>query len=258
MSTSKFRFRTIGYLLHPKISLGPHARVADFATGTGVILTDLAKSHPTTCQFDGFDISDGQFPPAAKLPSNVKLHVADAKESLPSEYHGQFDVVFLRYLNAAMGPQDWQIVTQNAYDLLKPGGWLQWVEGDFSQAAHWNRLDPLPESNGAIQELGELIGSAKDIYRYFTLELADVFRNVGLKHIIHEITSSDRIPETRSVWAYITIGPLIALLMHAQSAKKDGKSVEYAAKLRDAVMEETNAGLIYPRFDIHTFLGRKA
>jgi ubiquinone/menaquinone biosynthesis C-methylase UbiE len=258
MSNSKSRFRTIGYLLHPKISLGPHARVADIATGTGVILTDLAESHPITCQFDGFDISDAQFPPAAKLPSNVKLHIADAKQSLPSEHHEKFDVVFIRYLNAAMRPQDWQIVTRNAYDLLKPGGWLQWVEGDWSQAAHWNRLDPLPESNGAIQELGELIGSVKDMFRYFTLELADIFRNVGLKDIIHEVTSSDRIPETRSVWAHITIGPLTGMLMHTQSAKEDGKPPEYCLKLRNDVMEEANAGIIYPRFDIHTFLGRKA
>ena len=220
-----------------------------------MILTDLAATHPDTCQFDGFDISDAQFPPAAKLPSNVQLHVADVKEPLPSEYHAKFDLVFIRYLNAAMRPQDWQTVTRNVCELLKPGGWLQWIEGDFSQLVCWCRLDPFPESNGAIQEVADLIGPVRDNVRYFTQQLAGIFRNAGLKDIIQEVTSSDRIPETRPLWADICIGPLMSVIKHTQS---DKKSPEYLSKLREDIMKEAYAGIIYPRFDIHTFLGRKA
>lgn len=252
------RPRTIGYLLHPTIQLGPNARVADIATGTGVVLTDLAASNPETCHFDGFDISDAQYPPPAKLPSNVKLHVTDAKQPFSSEYHEQFDVVFIRYMNPAMMPQDWPVVARNVYALLKPGGRLQWIDGDWSQVAHSSRHLPLAVSNGAMQEVGELIGLVKDRFRYFTLELASIFRDVGLTNVIHEVTSSDRIAETRPVWADIVIGPMMNMLMYTQSTKENGKSAEYAAKLRNDVMEEANAGIIYPRFDIHTFVGRKA
>ena len=229
--------------------------MADIATGTGVILTELAKSHPETCRFDGFDISDAQFP--AELPDNVHLHPADIKQPLPAEYHGQYDLVFIRYLNAAMKAEDWKTVTRNVSQLLKPGGWLQWIEGDFSQAAFWTRLDPTQVSNGAAQEASELMGRAKDKLGYFSLELAYIFREVGLTNVIQEITSSDRIPETRSVWADISIGPLTAFLMRTQSMQEGGKSPEYCSKLRDNIMEEANAGIIYTRFDIHTFLGQK-
>lgn len=229
--------------------------MADIATGTGVVLTELAKSHPNTCHFDGFDVSDAQFP--AKLPSNIKLHIADVKQPLPTEYHGQFDLVFIRYLNAAMKPEDWKIVARNVSQLLKPGGWLQWIEGDFSQAAIWKRLDPAQISNGAAQEASELMGRSIDSLRYFTLELAGIFRDVGLTDVVQEVTSSDRIPETRLIWADITIGPLMAFLMRTQSMQDGGKSPEYCSKLRDSIVEEANAGIIYARFDIHTFLGQK-
>lgn len=229
--------------------------MADIATGTGIILTELAKSHPETCRFDGFDVSDAQFP--AKLPNNVKLHITNVKEPLPTEYHGQFDVVYIRYLNAAMRPHDWKTVTRNVSQLLKPGGWLQWIEGDFCQAASWVRLDASQISNGAAQEACELMGRAKDILRYFSLELADIFRDVGLTNVIQEITSSDRIPEMRPIWADNNIGPLTAFLMRTQSMQDGGKSPEYCSKLRDNIMDEANAGIIYARFDIHTFLGQK-
>lgn len=253
----KLLYRTIGYLLHPKISLASNARVADIATGTGIILTELAKSHPETCQFDGFDITDVQFPP--ELPQNVKLHVADAKQTFPSEYHGKFDVVIIRYLNVGLKPDDWTIITRNVSALLKPSGWLQWIEGDFTQTRFWPRLDPLLVSNGAVEEAYDLIGPALNSMNYFALGLAPIFRSIGLKNVSREVTSSDRLPETRSMYAYLTIGPVTSFLLLTQKlAGEGGKSPEYCWNLRDKIIEEADAGSIYPRYDIHVFLGQKA
>ena len=92
------------------------------------MLTDLAKSLPSTCQFDGFDFSPDQFPPEKDLPNNVKLHIADAKVPMDTKFHRSFDVVIIRYLNAGMRPEDWMTVTRNIYDILKPKGWIQWIE----------------------------------------------------------------------------------------------------------------------------------
>ena len=242
------RHRTVGYLLHPKIKLSSHARVADIATGTGVIVTELAKSLPETCRFDGFDISDAQFP--AKLPNNVKLHVANVKEPLPTECHGQFDLVFIRYLNAAMTPEDWKVVARNLCQLLKPGGWIQWIEGDFAQAINWTRLDPNHKSNGAAQEASEITKPHHARLRYFTDELANILRDVGFQNVAQDVTSSDRIPETRPLWTDMTIGPLMGLLGRMTSP-------EHCNKLRADILEEAKAGVIYSRYDIHTFLGQK-
>lgn len=98
----------MGFLLHPKVqgSIGKDARIADVVTGTGIVLRDLAKTLPNTRRLDGFDISDSQFPAAKELPSNVELHVGDAKAGLPSSFHGQFDVINIRYLVVAMEAED--------------------------------------------------------------------------------------------------------------------------------------------------------
>jgi SAM-dependent methyltransferase len=146
----EFLKKTLGYLLHPRTSpsLSHSARIADVATGTGVVCIDLARTLPSSCQLDGFDISASQFPPVEKLPRNVRLQVLDAKGSVPSDMRGKYDIVIIRYLVAAMGPQDWEVVARNAFMLLKPGGWLQWMEADVGQAITLIRGDPrLPISS---------------------------------------------------------------------------------------------------------------
>ena len=245
----------MGYLIHPKISLPSNAKIADVATGTGVILLELAKTLPSTSQLDGFDNSDAQFP--AKHPSNVNFHLTDVKQTLPSEYHGQFDAVNIRYLNAGMKAEDWKLVTKNVSALLKPGGWFQWVEGDFSQIRFWPSLDPLKESNGAIHEFVELMSPGLESFRYFVFELEDAFREAGLKNVSREITSTDRLPETRPLWTPVSMGPLMSYIVYLQKTGKIQVSQGYCYDLRDKALEEAAAGVAYVRYDIHTFLGQK-
>jgi hypothetical protein len=87
----------------------------------------MVKDFPSTCQFDGFDYSPAAFPPKDQLPSNVTLNVADAKQPFAEEFRGKYDVVCIRFINAAMKPEDWVVVARNAAQMLKPGGALQWV-----------------------------------------------------------------------------------------------------------------------------------
>jgi ubiquinone/menaquinone biosynthesis C-methylase UbiE len=141
--------KTLGYILHPQIKVGSHARIADVATGTGVFVRDLAQRLPETCQFDGLDISDEQFP--KETPKNVSFRVMDAKSSPPAELKGQYDVVALRFVAAAMhGSEDWERVARNAFELLKPGGYLQWVELDLIQATKFLRGDPTIPISGML------------------------------------------------------------------------------------------------------------
>ncbi|CZT25690.1 uncharacterized protein RCC_11359 [Ramularia collo-cygni] len=42
----------------------------------------------------------------------------------------QFDVVVVNLLHTSMGVDDWETTIQNMTDLLRPGGWVQWVDWD--------------------------------------------------------------------------------------------------------------------------------
>ncbi|KAK4496444.1 hypothetical protein PRZ48_012424 [Zasmidium cellare] len=123
-----------GYYLHPEVKPSATApRIADVATGTGIWLCELAPAYPQA-ELHGFDISDKMFPSQDSLPSNVKLHTADIKKPLDEAWHGYFDVVNIRLIQAAMRVEEWGPLVRNLSTLLKPGGWLQWYEDDRAVA----------------------------------------------------------------------------------------------------------------------------
>lgn len=250
---------TLGYVLHPTVqaSLKYDARIADIATGTGILLQDLAITLPSTCRFDGFDISDSQFPPADELPSNVRLQIADAKAPPPSSLHGQFDVVIIRYLVAGMDPQDWEIVARNMSLLLKPGGWLQWIEPSISQGSRILRGDPSIPISSAAQECAEALSTAVRKYDFFVDELPNVLRTVGFQNVTRETTSSDRVPELRAA-SWQVSRPFQTMWEKVEEAKgAQGKSKEYVAQRYEQMRKEAEAGAIYYRFDVYVHLSQK-
>ena len=97
-------------------------------------MVELAKISPQTYRLDGYDISDASFSSADTLPSNVTLNVGDFKTPFPEHLHGQYDLVNIRLVISIMGEGVWESTLRNALTLLKPGGAIQWVEGDFITA----------------------------------------------------------------------------------------------------------------------------
>ncbi|KAF2681371.1 S-adenosyl-L-methionine-dependent methyltransferase [Lentithecium fluviatile CBS 122367] len=136
--------RSIGYLVHPTIAatLPENARIADIGTGTGIWLTELSKVSPPTYQFHGYDISAEQFLPADTLPPNVSLSLGDFKKPFPEELHGTFDFVNIRLIIISMGVGVWESTLRNVLTLLKPGGSIQWTEGNFFVSRGFRGVDP--------------------------------------------------------------------------------------------------------------------
>ncbi|KAJ8059161.1 hypothetical protein OCU04_012135 [Sclerotinia nivalis] len=127
--------RLVGCLLHPSIPIKENMKIADIACGTGIWLIDLAKElkESNTCvQLGGFDISAAQYPPSTLLPSNVKLDILDIFESITEELIGQYDVIHISLLCLVIRDGDPRSVLDNLLTLLKPGGYIQWKENDFS------------------------------------------------------------------------------------------------------------------------------
>ncbi|RAL02552.1 class I SAM-dependent methyltransferase [Aspergillus ibericus CBS 121593] len=117
-------------LIHPTLPTEQIRSVADIATGTGIWLEDvtqfLERPHIER-YYQGFDISSEQFP---SNPGPIQLSVHDVTTPFPKEHWNRYDLVHVRLLVAALEESDYRAAITNIYNILKPGGYLQWEEID--------------------------------------------------------------------------------------------------------------------------------
>lgn len=111
-----------------ELSARPSPRICDLATGTGIWLIKLAETLPASAELVGLDYDLSKYPDPETLPSNVKLGFANAFDPFPEELLGRFDVVHLRFFVYAMKSGQGVPLIRNLLSLLRPGGWLVWVE----------------------------------------------------------------------------------------------------------------------------------
>ncbi|EON65501.1 hypothetical protein W97_04739 [Coniosporium apollinis CBS 100218] len=118
-----------GLLLVPvELSAAP-LRVLDSATADGTWLRDLASSSgsPVAHTLVGTDINQHYFP--EHRPPGTIHQVQNINEPWPQDWHGTFDVVHQRLALVNAGPVAQTAVTRLA-ELVKPGGWIQLIEGE--------------------------------------------------------------------------------------------------------------------------------
>ncbi|KAI0185625.1 S-adenosyl-L-methionine-dependent methyltransferase [Xylaria flabelliformis] len=247
----------IGYILHPSVvaSLPATPRIADIGTGTGRFLLRLHTLYPNAI-LDGSDISSALYPPKEMLPSNVSLTVLDAKQPLPEDLHGQYDLVHVRLLVAAMLPGDWDTVVRNLCLLLKPGGHLQWEECDFVGSKY------LREKVDSTVEAARFMGYAfrdalRERFEHGWSTLPKSMTNAGLTSVVSDVVSSDRLPETRDK---LTITGMQAIFSWArlmtQRGVKGSLSGEELNSLEEKAYKDIASGC-YVRYDIYVACGQK-
>ncbi|KAI1169039.1 S-adenosyl-L-methionine-dependent methyltransferase [Nemania serpens] len=247
----------IGYILHPSVvaSLPATARIADIGTGTGRFLLRLRESYPNAV-LDGSDISSALYPPQDTLPSNVYLTELDAKQPLPEHLHGQYDLVHVRLLVAAMLPGDWDTVVRNLCLLLKPGGFLQWEECDFVGSKY------LRGKVNSTVEAARFMGYAfrdalRERFEHGWSTLPKNMTDAGLTPVVSDVVSSDRLPETR---AQLTITGLQAIFSWArlmtERGVKGSLSSDELESLERKAYEDVRSGC-YVRYDIYVTCGQK-
>ncbi|KXT04694.1 hypothetical protein AC578_2138 [Pseudocercospora eumusae] len=240
----------VGYLLHPDIeeSLKPNARIADMGTGTGIVVLDLASRLPATMSFDGFDLSPDQY--SQNLPANVSLKVLDAKATPPPEVRNRYDVIHLRYLNSAMNEKDWDIVTDNVFGMLKPGGWVQWLEADFG-GARWLRNEPRTKAQ-VHEELHSIMRPQIKHWSFAARELEEILMNRGFQDVRQEVTSTDRIPDMRRAWSMVEIGAMTSFFPNLKHDLSPEQCTEKINQLKEEAQND-----VYVRWNLHVWLGRK-
>ncbi|KAH8894492.1 methyltransferase type 11 [Thozetella sp. PMI_491] len=108
-------------VLHGELFLAPiqePKKVLDVGTGTGIWAIDFADQFPE-CEVIGTDISPIQ---PSLVPPNLQFEIEDCTREWTFEA-SSFDFVHIRYLVGSV--PDWTELYKQAYDVLKPGGYLE-------------------------------------------------------------------------------------------------------------------------------------
>lgn len=225
-------------------------------TGTGIWMTELATVSPCTYTFKGYDISPDQFLSKDSLPGNVTLELGDFRKPFPSELQGTFDLVNIRLIIISMGEGVWEETLQNVLTLLKPGGAIQWTEGNFLIARGFRGSNPGSTAGHALTRgQNQLNSTLKKRIKWCFPEWQKMYADAGLERIEEDVMSTDRLPEQRSDFTEIGIGAVFHGLGNLAKIKEPGywnaEEVEQA-KLKALADKKSGA---YLRWDLTVTIG---
>ena len=141
--------------------------ILDLGTGSGIWAMDVADKYPTA-EVLGVDLAPTQ---PTWVPPNCHFEIDDIEDTwLHKKDH--FDFVHARELFMAI--RDWDRVIQQAYDHLKPGGWLELAQSVPDPASD---DDTLPSDSAyrriteIFYEIGEKIGASGHAPKFFKTKM---------------------------------------------------------------------------------------
>ena len=229
-------------------------------TGTGVWLFEASKVLPSTCSFRGYDISSDQFPQRQTWPENASLKVHSILEPFPGEEQGTYDVVAVRLLVTALADPEWSVAIQNLVALLKPGGYLQWIDLDLSpNSASFVQTFP-GSSRSALLEANEAwVAFSQSTQRNGggCRKLAGLLKEQGLVAVNEDVFMSDRVPNLRERFSKLCLGPMKAIMFRVVEMGLPGWTKGRAEKLVDAIEEETDSAKAYLAAKLVCVIGMK-
>ncbi|KAI0884001.1 uncharacterized protein GGS22DRAFT_189967 [Annulohypoxylon maeteangense] len=120
-----------GQLVHPSIPAVEITKaIADLGCGSDIWFDDikntLFRGTDTDPRLVGFDMNPGAF---NKTPApGVQLIEHDCTMPFDDSYNGAFDLVNMRGLAYALSVEGFSLMMKHAIKLLRPGGYLQWLE----------------------------------------------------------------------------------------------------------------------------------
>ncbi|RAL03702.1 S-adenosyl-L-methionine-dependent methyltransferase [Aspergillus ibericus CBS 121593] len=169
-----------GYSIHPSIPTTPAPRkIVDVACGTALWLIDVAHELPPTTQLDGLDIDLTQAPHPAWLPANVHLDHWDLFTPVPPPRQEQYDLVHVRLLVLVLSGLDPMPVIRRLFQLVTPGGYLQWDELDCVNLC-LKKVDP-GIAAPALEEIR--VGSHADGRHDWALDLPRLLAEAGFEEV---------------------------------------------------------------------------
>ncbi|KAK0622911.1 S-adenosyl-L-methionine-dependent methyltransferase [Immersiella caudata] len=123
------------------IPLNNPSYILDIGTGVGEWAIAMAERYPD-CEVFGTDIAPVQ--PTDQVPFNVEFHIENAEDEWirPPD---SVDLVHIREMAGAFS--DWSYIYQQAYNCIKPGGWLEVV--DFDDLLASEAINFFPEGSAS-------------------------------------------------------------------------------------------------------------
>ncbi|KAL4731991.1 hypothetical protein ACLX1H_000994 [Fusarium chlamydosporum] len=164
---------TSSLIMDGKLYLAPieaPKKVLDIGTGTGIWAMDFGDEFPEA-EVIGTDISPIQ---PSWVPPNVKFEIEDftLDWTFPAN---SVDLVHLRFLYGSV--PDWFALYERAFQVTKPGGWIETHEGDPMGLSDDDSVKP----GSAIAEWGKFFHEGgKKLGRIFS-PLPDNLQEKGLK-----------------------------------------------------------------------------
>jgi SAM-dependent methyltransferase len=144
----------------------------------GLWLRDLASSLSPIHKYTGTDIDASSFPNAP--PQNFSYHVQDTGKTWPTAWSGAFDFVHQR-LGLATLPNPEETI-KNLAALVKPGGWIEFVELSNREAA-----DAGPMSKLALRLMQDIFGAMGSNYFANIAKIPQWLKESAFEHVEEKI-----------------------------------------------------------------------
>lgn len=179
---------------------------------------------------------------------------------------GTYDVVAVRFVSSATTRAEWSRAIENLIKLLKPGGWLQWIDScnfalynsvaGTSRAACqeiYDGLQPFRSKDDVV--IGLMMREPKSVRR------ENVFRKLGLTDVHEDVFSTDKLqdPELqlRDKGTRNVLSCFLGCLEELVGVEGSGWSQERIERVKEEAMREIDKG-VYHTLDQVCIVGRKA
>lgn len=258
---------TLGFLLDNEIELSinpsSQVRVADLGCGNGVWLTDLSSTfaqNGVSAQLDGYDINPFNFPDPSHLPKSVSLRKLDIlREPIPNELLGTYDIVHVQGFTSLVVNSDVTPLLSVVLGLLKPGGFLQWVEVPTDEFA----VDS-PSAEASKVACDTMIHSLKGIANAqgiggpWVTKLDQCLSTNGFDSVRMYI--KDKRPQDLKAWTedYLMVLEELAMFLPSRESEPHARITREAwSELFAEAVNETSQGVVVHQKRLYVGVGRK-
>ncbi|KIW01727.1 uncharacterized protein PV09_06904 [Verruconis gallopava] len=142
-------------------------RVLDVGTGTGIWAIDFADQHPSASVI-GTDLSPIQ---PTDIPPNLQFEIDDCTEEWLYA-KDSFDFIHVRCLYGSIA--DWPAFYKQVFSHLKPGGWIEQVEGSVVPKSDDGTVKP----GSPLHKWGELSLKCGDLFGKTLLVVDEAKQNI--------------------------------------------------------------------------------